>query len=342
MHPFSRRTVLKLLAAGSTLVLDDDQKTEPQYVAKDANIQFQCTADYPQRWKQVYQNTLEHFSKKWGRVGPTHVFLIENIDWKNGKPSPEKTARLKESQKKLRRVFCQLQGQDSDGEHLDWKTGNHWTGWSIQPANLMITMTMSPYRDQEQFVIGPMHEYLHVIQIVHGYAREAIQGNQMGHSLWTGPAWWREGSAVLVAALSGYQHPELFDGLNQPFTWRRFSGEMNRNLDFYQKGKTSIRRGVTHDDWQRLEPKKLVHPVVYCGGSVACALLLKKAGSLENFMKFFPQVAEIGWQKAFENHFKLELSAFYKEFERKAAAAKVQRDHESQKANWFSFLKSMD
>ena len=31
------------------------------------------------------------------------------------------------------------------------------------------------------------------------------EGNQMGQSRWTGPAWWREGSAVLVAALHSYR-----------------------------------------------------------------------------------------------------------------------------------------
>ena len=48
-------------------------------------------------------------------------------------------------------------------------------------------MTMSPIRDALQFVIGPLHEYTHALQTAHGYAAEAIDGNQMGHSRWTGP-----------------------------------------------------------------------------------------------------------------------------------------------------------
>ena len=221
MNRLSRRSAMKLLAASSILLTDDKQeKKPPQYVTKNAEIQFHCTTDYPKRWKQVYRDTLDHFSKTWGKVGPTHIFLIENDDWQESKSTPEKTASLKESQRELKRSFCKLHGQDSDGEHLDWKTGNHWTSWSLNPANLVITMTMSPSRAGEQFVIGPMHEYLHAIQIVHGYAKEAIDGNRMGHALWTGPAWFREGSAVLVAALYGYQHSELFKQLKQPFTWR--------------------------------------------------------------------------------------------------------------------------
>ncbi len=342
MHLFSRRTLLKLLAANPILIPGVDQKTAPKYAVKDANIEVHCTAGYPTLWKQVYRNTLDHFSQKWGRVGPIHVFLIENADWEPKESKAKNPLLLKESQKKLKRLFSRLQGQDSDGEHLDWKTGNHWMSWNIRPANLMITMTMSPYRDPEQFVIGAIHEYLHAYQTVYGYAKEAIQGNQMGHSRWTGPAWWREGSSVLVAALYSYQHPELFDKLKQSFSWSRFSHEMNRNLEFYQRSRTSISQGVTHDDWQRLEQKNLVHQVIYAGGSVACALLLKKSGSLGSFMKLFPLVPSLGWRKAFEKHFNTGLEEFYEDLEEVARTTKVQRNPDLLAENWCSFLRSIE
>lgn len=342
MHMYSRRTALKLAAAHPILICGADRKTAPKYDVKDAKIEFHCTVGYPTRWKQVYENTLNHFSKTWGRVGPVHVFLIENSDWEIEASSPTQAQRLKTSQAELKRLFCKLQGQDSDGQHLDWKTGNHWMSWNIQPANLMITMTMSPYRDAEQFVIGPIHEYLHAYQTVYGYAAEAIQGNQMGHSRWTGPAWWREGSSVLVAALYSYQHPDLYAKLKAPFSWRRFSHEMNRNLDFYQKSEAFISQGVTHDDWQRLEQKKLVHQVIYAGGSVACAQLIKKSGSLKNFMKFFPLVPTLGWRKAFEKHFNIGLEEFYEQFKEMAQSATVQLNDNPRKKNWCSFLSSID
>lgn len=342
MYRLSRRAALKALAASPCFIPAVSRGAGPQYSVNDAKIELHCTVGYPKRWKQVYQNTLDHFSERWGRVGPVHVFLIENADWDPEKTKAENPPGLKESQQHLKRLFCKLQGQDSDGEHLDWRTGNHWMSWSIRPTNLMITMTMSPYRAPEQFVIGPIHEYLHAYQTVHGYPDEAIQGNQMGHSRWTGPAWWREGSSVLVAALYSYQHPELFDKLKRPFSWSRFSHEMNRNLELYQKAKTSLRLGVTHDDWQQLEQKKLVHQVIYAGGSVACALLLKKAESLENFMKFFPLVPTLGWRKAFETHFETELAEFYRDFEEQTRSAKVRRSAESPSEDWFGFLKSIE
>jgi len=316
------------------------------YRVGDAKINIHCTAGYPELWRGVYRETLEHFSKKWGRVGPLHVFLIENADWEGEKgvekKDPRRLEKLEKSQKELKRLFCKLQGDDSNGEHLDWKTGKHWAGWSIKPPNLMITMTMSPYRDGEQFVIGSIHEYLHAYQTAHGYEKEAVHGNRMGQSRWTGPAWWREGSAVLVAGLHSYRYPKLFRKLTKPYSWEAFRREMNRNLKVYRKSATNNRKGVTHDDWGRLERDKLVHPVIYAGGSVACALLLKKAGSLRRFMKFFPLSPELGWKGAFEKHFEITLEEFYKEFDKFSRAAADQLEAESPTGSWCDFLKSIE
>ncbi len=343
MPQLSRRTAIKLATASSLFLFDrQEQERPPKYVTENAEIKFHSTTNYPRRWQQIYQNTLNHFSKKWGRVGPTHVFLIENDDWEETKNAPEKVASLKASQKILRSKFCELHGQDSNGDHLDWSTGNHWSSWSLTPPNVVITMTMSPYRDGEQFVIGPMHEYVHAIQIAFGNAKEAIAGNRMGHALWTGPAWFREGSAVLVAALHAYQNPKLFDQLKGPYTWRQFSAEMNRNLGLYQKAATPIHQGVTHNDWQRLEPQELVYPTIYCGGSIACAWLLKQSGSLTKFMDFFSLVPTLGWQTAFENHFQIKLSAFYKALEQEVNVAQVQNGSGKPKEDWFRFLKTID
>lgn len=316
------------------------------YTVGDSKITFHCTDGYPERWKAVYRDSLEHFAKEYGRVGPLHVFLIENPDWKPkgqvAKKDPEKLAALEKSQKELKRLFCRLQGDDSDGKHLDWKTGNHWAGWSVKPPALMITMTMSPYRDGEQFVVGPIHEYFHAFQTAHGYAREAVHGNRMGQSRWTGPAWWVEGSAVLIGTLHCYRHPELFKRLPRPHSWEAVRRELNGNLKAYRKSGTTIRKGVTYDDWNRLERDKLVHPVIYAGGSAACALLLKKAGSLRRFMEFFPLVPERGWQGAFEKHFGITLEEFYKEFDQFAKASADQLDAKPPTRGWCDFLKSIE
>jgi len=223
MQRLSRRSTLKLLAAQPFLLAAVPAEKPPLYVREGAEFKFHCTDGYPKLWRTAYRESLEHFAKKWGKVGPLHVFLIENSDWKLPENVKKKDAeRLAASQKKLKRVFGKLQGHGSDGEHLDWKTGNHWAGWSIRPPSVMITMTMSPYRDARQFVIGPIHEYVHAYQTAYGFDAAAIDGNQMGQARWTGPNWWREGTAVLIASLYCYRNPDLYKRLKRPHSWEDF------------------------------------------------------------------------------------------------------------------------
>ena len=346
MKPINRRSALlasSLIPGCLSRVIANAAETRapPKYQISDAEIVFHTTADYPKRWKHLYEQTIKHYSATCGKVGPTHIFLVENPDWDPENISDDRRNKLLASQKKLKRVFAQLQGHDSDGRYLEWQTGNHWAGWSIDPAHLTITMTMSPLRDSEQFVVGPIHEYTHALQTAHGYAPEAIDGNQMGHSRWTGPAWWREGSAVLISYLYNYLHPELSRTLQHSISWSRFSHEMNRNMSLYQKGQTSIRSGVTHDDWQRLEKLDKVHPVVYAGGSVACALLLKRCGSFKQLMNFLPKVSQMGWQPAFEHHFKLTLEEFYRKFSETADKVRPEFERVPTEKNWCGFLQQM-
>lgn len=314
----------------------------PVYKKRDAEIVFHTTDGYPEKWKSIYQSTIENFANRWGRVGPTHIYLIENTDWDPATLTEDRRDQLEESIRSLKHSFAKLQGHDSDGQDLDWRTGNHWAGWSIEPAHLTITMTMTPFRDAPQFVIGPIHEYTHALQTAYGYSAEAIDGNQTGHSRWTGPAWWREGSAVLISYLYSYKNPTLFKKLQKQVTWENFSHEMNRNLHLYQQARISIRSGVTHDDWQRLEQLNKVHPVVYAGGSVACARLLQRVGSLRGLFAFLQKVPTMGWEPAFEQHFQLPLSSFYQQFEADMLNTKPHLNRKSKHDDWAAFLRTIN
>ncbi|MAI30073.1 MAG: hypothetical protein CMM07_00190 [Rhodopirellula sp.] len=341
-----RRTFLAAAPILQSVIADTSRAAvstsdAPAYKTRDAEIVIHTTKGYPEKWKSIYEKTIKHYADQWGHVGPTHIFLVENTDWDPTTLTHERKAQLEASIRSLKRKFSTLQGHDADGQYLDWQTGNHWAGWSITPAHLTITMTMTPIRDAQQFVIGPIHEYTHALQTAYGFSTEAIDGNRMGHSRWTGPAWWREGSAVLISYLYSYQNPKLFTELKRPMTWERFSHEMNRNLSLYQKANLPIRTGVTHDDWQRLEKINKVHPVVYAGGSVACAKLLQRVGSLKRLFAFLHKVPDLGWEPAFEQHFNLSLKKFYEEFENAISKAQPQMDGDQRKSNWASFLKEM-
>lgn len=341
----NRRTMLITIPTTTSgclhAVANADPPVKPRYKTTNADIVFHTTAGYPQRWRKLYEQTIQQYADQFGRVGPTHIFLIENPDWDPQQISQTRRKALLESIRHLKRKFAVITGQNPDGNYLEWQTGNHWAGWSITPPRITITMTMSPIRDALQFVIGPLHEYTHALQTAHGYAAEAIDGNQMGHSRWTGPAWWREGSAVLVSFFYSYLNPQLFRSLPTSISWKRLSDELNRNLSLYQKAGVPIRSGVTHDDWQRLEKNNHVHPVVYAGGSVACALLLKRCGSLSKFMDFLPLVPTMGWERAFEKHFQQNLNEFYVEFSELMHNRKPDLDSPESRQKFFSFLKSM-
>ena len=157
---------------------------------------------------------------------------------------------------------------------------------------MLITITMSPYRDPIQFVLGPIHEYMHAYQTAHGFQSKAVDSNQMGQSLWRGPSWWMEGSATLVSSLYCCQNSELFDNIDERWDWKSLSRDLNQRLENYNQVGRTITDGITHNDWQILKEEDLVSQVIYDGGNTACVLLLKKCGSLQNFMAVFDLIPE--------------------------------------------------
>ena len=104
-----RRAVLKFLAAQPLLLAGVPGKKPPLYIRKGADFKFHCTEGYPEVWQTVYRESLVHFAGKWGKVGPLHVFLIENGDWEPKEAAKKKDAkRLAASQKELKRSIRRL------------------------------------------------------------------------------------------------------------------------------------------------------------------------------------------------------------------------------------------
>ncbi len=90
-----RRAVLKFLAAQPLLLAGIAGTRPPLYIRKGADFKFHCTEGYPEVWHTVYRESLEHFAGKWGKVGPLHVFLIENSDWQPKEAAKKKDAKLR-------------------------------------------------------------------------------------------------------------------------------------------------------------------------------------------------------------------------------------------------------
>ena len=180
---------------------------------------------------------------------------------------------------------------------------------------------------------------MHAYQTAYGFQSKAVDSNQMGQSLWRGPSWWIEGSASLVSSLYCYQNSELFDNLDEWWDWESLSRDLNQRLGNYTQAGRTITDGITHNDWQMLEEEDRVSQVIYDGGNTACVLLLKKCGSLQNFMAVFDLIPELGWEQAFEKHFKLTVEEFYTELGVFVAEAKVSIERPSEKGAWCGFLK---
>ena len=89
-----RRAVLKFLAVQPLLLAGIPGTKPPLYIRDGAELQFHCTEGYPEVWQTVYRKSLEHFVGKWGKVGPLHVFLIENNDWEPNVAAKKKEQKL--------------------------------------------------------------------------------------------------------------------------------------------------------------------------------------------------------------------------------------------------------
>ena len=214
-----------------------------------------------------------------------------------------------------------------------------WYELELNPNTVVITMTMSLYQDPIQFVIGPIHEYMHAYQTVYGYSEKAVASNQMGQSLWRGPSWWMEGSATFVSSLYCYQNPVLFEDITDRWDWEAYSRDLNTHLNNYKKSRKTIQQGATYDDWNLLENKNLVHEIIYSGGSIACVFLIQQCRSLQKFMEIFPLIPEIRWGEAFKKNFGMPVEAFYMKFQKFVANAKVSKETPSEKESWCGFLK---
>ena len=79
---------------------------------------------------------------------------------------------------------------------------------------------------------------------------------------------------------------ELFDNIDKWWDWESLRRDLNQRRENYKQAGRTITDGLPHNDWQMLEEGR-VSQVIYDGGNMAGVLLLKKCGSLQNFMVIF-------------------------------------------------------
>ena len=187
-------------------------------------------------------------------------------------------------------------------------------------------MALAPVRFQSMTYNGPdklyesqeirkstLHEYIHVWQSafkVHPHETRCSDEVNKLCELGNGPLWLEEGSAEYFAVY--FAEKKAWSNLRFVLTEKLTSAQ-----NAYNKWGFTLKNSHQRDDKDKLDQHEC-----NCGGAImydmgiwGIAWLAHKSKSNDGFLKeFYPRVAYIGYQQAFENAFGLTLDEFYNEF----------------------------
>ena len=191
----------------------------------------------------------------------------------------------------------------------------HETPMALAPVRFQSMTYNGPDKQYESQEIrkSTLHEYIHVWQSafkVHPHEiRCSDEANKLCE-LGNGPLWLEEGSAEYFAVFFAEkkQWAYLESVLNE---------KLNSAHDVYDKWGFTLKNSHNRGAKDKLDQHEC-----NCGGAImydmgiwGVAWLVHKSKSNDGFLKeFYPRVAYIGYQQAFENAFGLTLDEFYNEF----------------------------
>ena len=304
-----------------------------------------------------FAQAVETFADDLGRVGPSHIFLFKDEGWVDTSYSLlpafgqyEQLYLNLDSREEVNDYYCENIFMANGGGCPSFSDSGSSAGWWLNdPSHLYLYMNLNPGGIDEggrvvdfsqEFVLGPIHEYVHLINISYGFDEMAWQGNRQGQSLWMGPGWFMEGMASFISAYYSYLKPELMDEIAFEMDWAQFSRTMNRYLNYYVNDGDNIRNGVTYNDWQELEGQGTIklYATIYCSGAVAVALMMKSSEDLNDLMEIFPFMHQFGFEKAVEMKFNKTLEEFYEEFDIFVANSDISLDAPSDENSWIGHL----
>ena len=156
-----------------------------------------------------------------------------------------------------------------------------------------------------------LHEYIHVVQnaqIVHPHEIRCSDEENKLCEFGFGPVWLEEGSAEYFAQYYSDKRG-----------WANFESTMKQNLESALNVK---QRGYSLRDVATRKGQRQIAELCRCGGQLyydtgtwATAWLVNRSGEDAFFVEHFPNVAYVGFEKAFKNAFGLTLDEFYSEFD---------------------------
>ena len=193
--------------------------------------------------------------------------------------------------------------------------GLHGTPNALAPVRFQSMTYNGPDKQYESQDIlkSTLHEYIHVWQSafkVHPHETRCSDEANKLCELGNGPLWLEEGSAEYFAVY--FAEKKAWSNLRLVLT-----EQLNSAHDVYDKWGFTLKNSHNRGAKDKLDQHEC-----NCGGAITfnmgiwgIAWLAHKSKSNDGFLKeFYPRVAYIGYQQAFENAFGLTLDEFYNEF----------------------------
>ena len=189
----------------------------------------------------------------------------------------------------------------------------HGTPVALAPVRFQSMQYNGPEKQYETIRKDTLHEYIHVWQSafkVHPHETRCSDEANKLCELGNGPLWLEEGSAEYFAVY--FAEKKAWSNLRSVLTEK-----LNSAHDVYDKWGFTLKNSHNRGAKDKLDQHEC-----NCGGAImydmgiwGIAWLAHKSKSNDGFLKeFYPRVAYIGYQQAFENAFGLTLDEFYNEF----------------------------
>ena len=185
----------------------------------------------------------------------------------------------------------------------------HGTPSALAPVRFQYMIYSAPDRQYKT----TLHEYFHVWQSafkVHPHETRCSDEANKLCELGNGPLWLEEGSASYFAAY--FAQKKAWTNLESELT-----GKLNSAHDVYDKWGFTLKNSHNRGAKDKLDQHEC-----NCGGAIMYDMgiwgvvwLIHKSKSNDGFLKeFYPRVAYVGYQQAFNNAFGLSLDEFYAQF----------------------------
>lgn len=283
--------------------------------------------DIPIKIQNDMQKTLLEASKEWGNFGPIEYWVLGTHE-QSAKKLIEKYCSRRAERGDIGFDQCKREELSSNIKHnmisyqkigaralnsgRPEQSAGHTGGqnWGIHRFMSSLPLGMAgrfgiPGEENQKVIL---HEYFHAFQIAHARSLGASRKK-------LGPIWFMEGSAEYMALVA-------HDKLTKQSKLRRwkngryrftFKNEMKKR--FKHAKELEAKFDCVKSKMKEAFFTEKCNDFTYNGDVWAIALLVNQTNEKVLINEFYPNVYDLGWEKAFEKSFGKTPNEFYKEFE---------------------------